>query len=296
VSTTSTTPPPATAPTGFDQLTAEQRQALLEVLVNHPMEALAQVPAGKALVLRSQAVEKYREASALLRQADEIEHAAVVAAQVADAERQLAAAEAQADGLAEAVPPRVAAERAAADRLADAEENLRLAVDAGEAAHLDEASPAELTDALVRVDAAKRVVDEFRAQVERAAADRLAAEAALAQGRDVVKRGREALKAVRTAAEGAAGNAPRSPYTLLLDWQWLLVTEADSLTKQDLDLVRATVLDLARQTGADRILINEARGQLREESQDRMRHALDTASPLPKRADVYVSVNAPARR
>lgn len=172
----------------------------------------------EALALRGQAAGLQGQASALLAQADRLEHVARRQAELDQLTDALAAADREVPPLVDAVAAVKAAEREAADRVDEAAENARRAAEAEELARLDGAPPDEQTDALLRVDAARRVERRERAAAEGVTARRLSAEAVLDQARDIVRRVRAAVRDASARVEAATTeDVPPSAWTLMLD-------------------------------------------------------------------------------
>ena len=110
----------------------------------------------------------------------------------------------------------------------------------------------------------------FPSAAERATADRLAAERSLAGAREVVRQGREAIKAARIEvkrAEATPETAPRSTITLLLGWQQV-VTEGTPLSVTEREVVRGLVESMATMVGADKSLIRRGYDQGVSDLQD----------------------------
>lgn len=240
----------------------------------------------RAMLLRSQAIAKQREAVALLRAADHAEYVEKLHGQLAEAEKWLTENTQQADDQGAAIEELIQTERAAHDRVRDAEENFRRATETHQLLSLEEAPAVQLTDALLRVGAAREVLESVQPPANRATANREAAEKSLGGVREVLQQGRAAISKARgdvKRAEVTPEMAPRSTITLLLGWQQA-IAEGTTLTTQEREVVRGLVESMAAMVGADKSLIRKGREQATAEYRDgkgqEMRASLNPASQV----------------
>ena len=231
----------------------------------------------KATLLRSQAIKKQQEAASLLRQADHAEYVATLNEQLAKAQAWLDENARQVDDQLAAVDQLIAIERAAQDRVRDAEENLRKASETHQLLSLEEAPASQLTDALLRVHAAREVLESLQPPANRATANREAAEKSLGGAREVIQQGRAAIARARgdvKRAEETPESAPRSTPTLLLSWQQV-ITENIPLTTSEMEVVRGLVMSMASLVGADKSIerrgYDRATAELQGSFNDRIR-------------------------
>jgi hypothetical protein len=235
----------------------------------------------RAMLLRSQAVAKQREAVALLREADHAEYVEKLHGQLAEAEKWLTDNTHLADDQVAVIDELIKVERAAHDRVRDAEENLRRATETHQLLSLEEAPATQLTDALLRVGAAREVLESVRPP-----ANRETAEKSLGGVREVLQQGRTVISKARgdvKRAEATPDEAPRSTITLLLGWQQA-ITEGTPLTIQEREVVRGLVESMTQMVGADKSLIrkgyDQAASDLQQSFNDRIRAVPGQASQV----------------
>ncbi|WP_405844638.1 hypothetical protein [Streptomyces sp. NBC_01518] len=246
------------SPSPLDQFPEAMRAQLLELLQSDDLEVLR---------LRTEAVAKQQEASALLDQADRIEFTAQLKHGASELEQPLVDAQAEEQRLEVALTGAVQAERDADDRSRAAADNARQATDAERRAAKDHADPATQTEALVRARAAADVATRAQAAHEGATAQRRSIEGQLAAARQATARAEER----RDLAAQLADNPPRVPasaWTLTLDGVRRLLM-GPQMPDSDRGVVTLFVRDAARKLGLDREFANAALAEREREVQAR---------------------------
>lgn len=251
--------------TGTDVLSSPEIQAALAQVLGST-EGAAGAVAGdlKAFLLRAQASKTQLDAAVLFDQADAVEQAASLNKVVVDTEDALRSAEEEASRIAEAVKPLVSAERAAADRYAEAAEFARQAREQADDLTREGASPATQTDAILKRNAAEQVAVDFRATAARTARERSEAEASLVTAREVVRRRKAAVKAARDAVANPPAVVP-GWWTCRFDGL-RRASAGQNLGSEGMAEVMQLVEVLAIALGVDRIFAARTRRAIDEEA------------------------------
>jgi chromosome segregation ATPase len=241
---------------------------------------------GEPTMLRAQAVAKQKEVVELARRADHVEQVAQLRDALAKVETALTEAQQHAKKLTAQVDELTEAEAEPRAALAGAEQHH------GEVSRQHEtyvslgAKASRLSESLVIVDAARRVMEDARRKADAAASARTSAQATLTEAREQVQlftTARDAAKALTEQTEANPDAAPRSLITLVLDWQSIInpsgLPEAERVT------VRGLVALISNAIGAD----GAARQAGREETQKQAESTIRRATAgLPARDSVTI--------
>jgi hypothetical protein len=230
---------------------------------------------GPAWAKRIEAMAQQTEATKLLRQADHFEVVSQARALQAAAETKLAEAEQRAQALTAEVDRLTVPEVEALDRLADAEQH-HGEVETQHQQYVNlSAKAARLSESLMRLDAAARILADRQREANTATSARASAAAALDQQRQLVAKYRTDLDtttAIVKAVEDHPDAAPRSETTLFYAFAEC-VTEYNNLTKPEQAALRRMLANYSRATGADHAAVLRGRDQTLAEAQQKVDRA-----------------------
>ncbi|HEV2344351.1 MAG TPA: hypothetical protein VGS97_09685 [Actinocrinis sp.] len=239
-----------------DAVVPARREAVVEFM---------QHGAGRPWWLRLQADVDVRAAAQKLDEADRLEYVAQLRAVLDRVNAEAEQAWSDEDRLAAALTAAAEAEKAATDRVRDAEQNRDQAVERERWSKDYGATAAVQTEALARARAAADVYARERAACEGAQAVRAHAEKALAEARARTAAVEKAQDAA-SAAVRDPGRIPRSPWTMTYDGIRRLIA-GERLTEDETAIAGLLVDTLARRLGLDVVYRNEARSQMEREKE-----------------------------
>lgn len=244
---------------GSEPITAVAANAL-NALVN------SNDPEVRVKMLRMRVGMHQQQISALLAEADLIEHTARLTLVVESKRAELETAEQAADVARQAVSTRIDEERAALDKSRTAADYARQTRETAEDLTLNQAAPDQQTDALIRRDAAADVATRAVETAAWATQARVGAERYAEEAAEAVRLAKALLRAAESMSATAAETVRPSEITLALDFQSMLLH--GKLKPSEMPAVRGYVNSLAVLCGADQDMKRKAAEKAKAEAQE----------------------------